>query len=418
MSLARLLISCPKLSSVILKSITSYGLRLIAAHCGPNLCVIEAAIYLGSEYDLVSFCRKCPTLTEFRLTAGRCQPSGVEVLEAIALSCPLIEVISLDHWKLTDAALDALASSHTLRVLKLVKSHQISSSAIQHVLQANPSMSEICLDGPFIDAALVSCIGRFCRNLTSLMLTNDAVLHEALQDLFRGCPLLTIVKLKLGGNMSTASLAALFQNCRQLVELDLSVAKLRFTDLISSFELLPPIESDAVLNIPYPSFRILVVHAYCVPYIIVREILTHCTNLKEVMLSSCNYITDENIRFLAKCPGMEKLELHGCKELTVTGLLELASKCTHLSELTLYSAPVSNDFLVQLSLACPYLSTLRLRSCTGLITGVGVIALAERCKLLREVNITFFGVEMCPSLDAIKKGRVYPHINFSICHKG
>ena len=328
LSLARLLISCPKLSTVVVQSITSYGLRLIAAHCGSNLCVIETSVYLGSEYDLVSLCRKCPNLTEFRLTSGRSQSSGVEVIEAIALSCPLIEIISLEHWTLSDAAMTALASLHTFKALKFVKSHQISSSAIQRVLQANPHMTEICIDGPFIDAALVSCIGCFCRNLTNLTLTKDAVLHEALQDLFRGCTLLTIVKLKLGGNLSSASLAVLFQNCRQLAELDLSVTHIRFTDFLAlTGSLLPPREGDTVLSIPYPSLRILVVDAHCVSDNVVRAILTHCTNLKEVIISSCNYITDENIRSLAKCPGLEKLLLKSWVQLTPTSLLELASKC-------------------------------------------------------------------------------------------
>ena len=224
--LARLLNSSPKLSTITFELISDEGLRLIAASSGPSLRVIEATLCIDSDEEMMSMCRKCPNLTEFKIDAGDCVVFGDKIIESVAQFCPLIEIISMKHWALTNAAVHALASIHTLREFQIDRPHQLSSIAVQHALQANPLISNICLDGPFIDAALVKCIGKFCRNLTTLELTKDVVFdNQSLHTLFHGCSLLTSLKLKPRGTLSNASLTLLFQNRRLLVELDLSMFK-------------------------------------------------------------------------------------------------------------------------------------------------------------------------------------------------
>lgn len=389
--LGRLLHSCPELSSVIFKSINSKGLQLIAAHCGPSLRVIEATIYLGSVYDLISLCETCPNLTEGKFVPHFPGVPGDKIVQTIVQYCPLIEVLTMNQWKLTKAAMNALASLNTLKAFQLDDSQKIKSSAIQRVLQANPFISNICLEGPSINAGLISGIGRHCGNLTSLVLDKDAVIDDpALQDLFRGCPLLTVVKLKQRGKLSNTSLTVLFQNCRRLVELDLNVYYVYESDSDAETEPLglAPVEGDLDLGEPHPTLHTLVLHRQCVHDNAVRALFTTCTSLTDIRLSECDYITDENIKALANsCTMLVKVQLNSNIHPNYTSLLDIAYKCTHLRELVLEYVAVNDQLLVQLSHTCPYLSTLRIGCYTGAITVVGLMALVDRCRQLRSVHI-------------------------------
>ena len=132
-------------------------------------------------------------------------------------------------------------------------------------------------------------------------------------------------------------------------------------------------------------------------------------------LSKCEIVTDIHLKTLAdNCTMLQKLELYDCKQLTDTGLLKIATNCTYLRELSLDTVPICDKLLVQLSFTCLSLSSLCLSNCTGVVSKVGMIALGERCTLLRVVYITYCYVDMSTTLDDIRKRRIYPHLHLKI----
>ena len=168
----------------------------------------------------MSICRACPNLITLDLEFLSNDLCGDEVILTAVQFCPLIAVLPTSNLHLTDTAINAMSTIHSLRELKLT-SKDCTSSAIQRVLEVNPSLTVLNIDTPFIDNALVSCIGRY---LTDIMLNphkSPSPSYNALCELFKGCPMLMRFKMYQDSVLRNASLSALFQCCHHLTELDL-----------------------------------------------------------------------------------------------------------------------------------------------------------------------------------------------------
>ena len=395
------------------------GVGFIASSPRSNLRIIDADSDYISVNAIKAVCQACPKLVFLNLRSDnfphrRRKISGDEAVKVIVQSCPLIQVLPLDNWPLNDAAMDSLASIHTLTEFYLGDNvvHVMSSLAIQGVLQSNSNLVNIHLTGEFVDDSLVRCIGSHCRNLKKLHIeleTFTFLTDPAFQDLFRGCPLLVNVELDLlEGVLSNTTLAAIFQCCRQL-----SILKLATNSSMIA------VGGEYVLDSSYPSLTELRVNLDAVEDTALLSIFTHCNNLRHVSLADCDLVTDAAIKVLAHCcPLLDNLRIETCSMVTIAGTLEVAAQCTRLTHLSLISQQINDELLTQLSLNCISLNTLMLQIYDGVVTEVGMAAVADRCKHLKTFLLTASGfgreTEMLLILECMNAKTLYRHIKFIV----
>ena len=412
---SRLLTQSPNLTEIHLFRINNGGLMQIAgAHCAPSLHSIKAKVGRNSLEAIKSLCQACPNLINLDLECDFGASFGNELIPTIVQCCPLIEVLPTGLYYLTDTAMNALSTIHTLTAFKLA-SNQCTSAAIQSVLRANPHLTVLTIDTPAMDDALVNCIGNHCRNLTDLTITIDEAQPPsdvAVCELFRGSSLLRKFKLNQISQFSDDCLRALFQNCHNLKELDV------FFDYAPNLAQIEDIQPVVVAS--YPTLTKLRVVGGGVADTALRSLLTHCINLDLIELQGRDQmVTDETIRVLAQnCTKLDTLHLIGCHSLTVAAMLDIATYCTNLRVLVCYHALITDEVLIRLSLHCTGLTTLRFLHCRnggGPVTEAGILAVLQRCTGLTFLTIRGDMMDnLTPILEQIKQGQLYKHIKFDM----
>ena len=403
-----------RISAIYLKEISLKGLKSIASHCGPSLQILVAEVD-GKAIKLIqSICQACPNLTVLRLENFVNNASPDKLILTAVRYCPRIRVLPSALLELTDVAVSVLASLHTLTELKLNRYDSDDSESIQRVLQANPHLTWISLDGGYIDASLVSCIARCCGELERLELMKgpftggdpvdiNTLFSNALLDLFRGCTHLEEFTLHQASEFTGELLRALFRYCPMLTSLDLFINSAT-----------PP-STGPVLDASYPTLSKLSVQGYGVAESAVRDMFTHCTNLQEVTLRNYKQATDATIRILLqRCTKLNTLLLWFCTNMTINAMLYVATHCPTLKFLVCGNMPVNDEVLAYLSASCPGLTMLILQYChSGPITEVGVLGLAERCSGMTHLCIHGNLLEpLTPTLNRMKRGELYKHILF------
>lgn len=373
----------PNLSFIRFAHVSNAGLRSIAtSHCAKSLQTIEAQVNDNAIEEIQSLCRACPNMMSLKLRPVRVDLDGDLISQSLAQYCPLIEVMSTGRWTLTDTGLTALACMHNLKELSL-KLHGCTSAAVQRVLQSNPQLTSIILEGDYIDDALVRCMGRCCGNLRSIRLSkrsSPANSINALQDVFRGCPLLESFHLQQPGGILNAVLRALFENRHNLTTLSLSTGGS-----------MPDVQQldEPILYAYYPTLTKLYVRYGGVLAGALRDIFTYCTNLREVGLFYCIEVSDELVDLLAHtCRNLVSLYLCACTSVTINGILSVVTSCSSLTSLSLQEMYVNDEALILLSRNCPGLTSMRLDNCYGYpVTATTILAVAKACKNLSKITI-------------------------------
>ena len=295
----------------------------------------------------------------------------------------MIEVIPTQKWTLTGAAVESLATIHTLKVLKLSMRCTYTDDCLERVLQANPLLEELELEGrPHHDGVLVGAIRNHCENVKKLSLSRLPISSTVLNNLYLETtllrsPQLEVVKLNKC-IINKATLRTLLQYCYKL------------TDLTIGFSAAPdlPVDNEPILYDVCPGLTALD-FSYAIPDGVLRDVFTYCTALRRVSLGHCDQVSDEMLLLLtSSCRNLEALTLDSCSNVTVVGLLAALSHCPTVRELDLSHIPLNDDALVQLSLTCPTLTTLRLRSCNGWITETGILAVVNTCTQLRKLTLS------------------------------
>lgn len=395
---------------LILSVVINPGFELIAAsQCAPTLRVIEAKVFSDAGDVIKKLCRHCPKLTVLNLETHMGSMPDDSIVQTALQCCPLIEVLPTVNFNLTNRTLSAMASTRTLKQLKLSGSATYSSQAIQHILQASRSLTTVSLYGSHIDNALISCIGLCCRALRQLNISVQPIISDGvLVELFRGCRALEKLRLYRQGVVSGLFLSALFQYCPHLTDLHFASYSPNGVTTVA----LP--QEVHVLDASYPSLKSLEV-ASTVTLAGLQSIFTHCTGLREVKLHKCDQLTDEAMKMLAQCLGLETLTLTYCeKNVTIAGMLEVVSHCSSLTNIELYGMPFNDAAFISLSLNCPNLSYFEMKGGKGadLITEAGIVAVAERCTRLKKFRLSHCRVEMTPTLELMNRRQMYSHICF------
>ena len=356
---------------------------MIASNCGSSLRVIKADVDKDSVEGIKALCRSCPCLIICDLKCCYESIYGDEVIQTAVRHCPLIEVLPTENLALTDVAISSLATIHTLKVLKLSRHCTYTDDCLERVLEANSMLEELELEGrPHHDGVIVGAIRNHCGNVKKLSLsrlpTSTTFLNnQYLQTTLLRSPQLEVVKLHKC-IITKATLRTLLQYCYRL------------SDLTIGFSASPdlPVDNEPILYDVCPSLMTLD-FSYAVPDGVLQDILTYCTALKRVTLGHCDQVNDDMLLLLtSSCRNLEELTLDSCSNVTVAGLLAALSHCPTIRELDLSHIPLNDDALVQLSLTCPTLTTLRLRSCNGWITETGILAVVNTCTQLRKLTLS------------------------------
>lgn len=401
------------------KHISVNGLRSIASHCGPSLRILKTEVDdKKSLAALQSVCKSCANLIILDLEGFYPEKFSEDLVLTAVQYCPLIQRLPTLHLDLSDLAMSVLASLYTLTELKLRRYSNSSSEAIQRILQSNPSISCISLEGDYIEDALITCIGRSCSNLKRLRFIQDTYIYNtagvdnifantlsdsALFELFSSCTHLEEFTLHQASVFTVASLRAMFLYCEKLTTLELRINSPT------------PASSEPFLEGPYPSLTKVTLEFDGVA---AQDLFTYCINMREVKLRHMLQLTDEAIKpFLYNCINLDTFTLDSCGDMTIDGMNYIASHCPHLRVLTLAVMPINENVLIQLSLYCPKLTSLSIHSChqEGPFTEAGVLALVERCTNL--TALTIGGPSLRPftrTLELMKQGQLYTHIKFNI----
>ena len=218
-------------------------------------------------------CQNCPNLLHLQLYSygGDC---GDEVIKYAVRYCRSIQSLPTDTWSYTNTAVKAIATINTLTKLHLKRSARC--STVQLVLISNLSLIDLSLSGPCINDSLVSCIGKYCGNLTSLKLLRDEdatpLNEQIIQTLFIHCNQLKVLHLYFMSNkLSNTALRILFQHCRYI------------TDLVFDARS-PCIDEDIVLYDTYTTLTTFYHHFSGLSDAALLYIFTYCTNLVKVDL--------------------------------------------------------------------------------------------------------------------------------------
>ena len=399
-------------------------MHIAASQCGPSLRIINARVDEHALEEIKSICRASPNLRDLRLRFKSGQVRIDDVILTAVRYCSLIEVLPTLCTIMTDVSMNALGTIHTLREFTLT-CNDCTSTAIQRVLQFNPHLTLLLIYIKDFDDALFRCIGRYCRNLKSLKLrklTLPAPSDNLLQDIYRACPQLEVVEVRMLRGNSTETLQVLFESCHNLARLDIRMHESVNPDDEDDEDELSTITEQAqpagepVLFAPYPTLTRLYVWNGDAVDRDLSSIFTYCTNLREVHLEYCINVTVETIKMLSQsCPRLNTFRLDRCKNICIAVMLQVATELpSNLTTLELSGMPVNDEVLIQLSLRCRSLTCLHMFRCEdGPITETGILAVIETCPDLASINVNAFKVPyplFTPDFTNLRQ--LYPLIKF------
>ena len=296
----------------------------------------------GSELSVVEFdnvdpetdsgvegrCRGCPNLKKLIIENEHDMfftNASVEV-EAIATYCPNIEILSLHYWfDITDACIPYLMRLSALRENDLSDCGRLTSAGHQQFSETAKNLRVLKLSRvsdddtitctAFADAALLTCIGTHCPNLTTLHLaltSGPDVTDALLTAIIQGCPLLDLLigKCIKPNNI----LSALASYCPRLKRLHMSHMMLTDEGLIS--------------------------------------LTQGCPDLVALYLSYCHHggsLTDKGIKAIAAyCPQLQEFSVYYDETITDDSLCNLFASRTNLHTVSLCMTLITDRCIFEL----------------------------------------------------------------------
>jgi hypothetical protein len=122
---------------------------------------------------------------------------------------------------------------------------------------------------------------------------------------------------------------------------------------------------------------------------IVTAVAKHCANLESLVVMQIreHFATDHELRALAKgCPQLRTLVLSRSDRITDVGVCALVQGCRDLRMLTLSSGSITNRALVAIAEHCPNLTDLSLHGCLE-VTDTGLTAIGCACRKLFYLSV-------------------------------
>ncbi|CAB82288.1 putative protein [Arabidopsis thaliana] len=416
-----------------------------------------------TDYALsVVGCLSGPTLRSLDLSrSGSFSAAG---LLRLALKCVnLVEIDLSNATEMRDADAAVVAEARSLERLKLGRCKMLTDMGIGCIAVGCKKLNTVslkwcvgvgdlgvgllavkCKDIRTLDLSYLPITGKCLHDILKLQHLEELLLEgcfgvddDSLKSLRHDCKSLKMYKQKLDAsscqNLTHRGLTSLLSGAGYLQRLDLShcssVISLDFASSLKKVSALQSIRLDGCSVTPDG----------------LKAIGTLCNSLKEVSLSKCvsvtdeeafwligqkcrlleeldltdNEIDDEGLKSISSCLSLSSLKLGICLNITDKGLSYIGMGCSNLRELDLYRSvgitdvgistiaqgcihletinisycqDITDKSLVSLS-KCSLLQTFESRGCPN-ITSQGLAAIAVRCKRLAKVDL-----KKCPSIN-------------------
>ncbi|KAK9280232.1 hypothetical protein L1049_013919 [Liquidambar formosana] len=380
---------CPSLRVLSLWNVFSIGdegLLEVANGCPLleklDLCQCPAI----SNKALLAIAKNCPNLTS--LTVESCSNIGNEGLQAVGQCCPSLKSISVKDCPLIgDQGIASLFSSasYVLTKVKLqaLNITDVSLAVIGHYGKAVTDLVLTGLQNVSERGFWVMGNGHGLQKLKSLTVTScQGVTDLGLEAVGKGCPNLTQFCLRKCAFLSDNGLVSFAKAAGSLESLQLQEchritqfgffgalvncgAKLKALALVNCLGI-----KDVNLGLP---------------------LLSPCKSLRSLSVQNCPGFGNASLAILGKlCPHLQHLDLSGLHGITDAGFLLLLESCeSDLVKVNLSNCVNLTDKVVS-TMAKLHGWTLELLNLDGCrkITDVSLVAIAENCLLLSDLNVS------------------------------
>jgi hypothetical protein len=141
-------------------------------------------------------------------------------LVALGDDCPQLSNLDLLDNNVTDAGLLAVALNRALLKLCLEGCSNLTDEGLEAIARYCPQLQDLDLSAcdHLTDATLIA-LGQHCHNLHELNVSNFNMTDAGPQAIAAGCPLLEVITLAPGDQLTDTALIALGQRCHNLREL-------------------------------------------------------------------------------------------------------------------------------------------------------------------------------------------------------
>ncbi|KAL5550703.1 hypothetical protein UlMin_000879 [Ulmus minor] len=302
-----------------------FGLSFLSNGVGEHLQELILSYGPPVTLDLGCSLRNVPALQTIILDHSQVTFDG---LEAIGNVCVSLRELSLRKCLgVTDKGLSSIVTKHRdLRKLDITCCREITYVSIAYLTSCCSALTSLKMEScVLVPREAFVLIGRGCRSLEELDLTDNEVDDEGLKSISR-CSQLSSLKLGFCLNITDEGVAQVGFGCSKLIELDL--------------------------------YR-------------------------------CTYITDVGISAIAQgCPGLEMINIAYCQDITDHSLISL-SKCLRLNTFESRGCRLITSLgVAAISVGCKQLAKLDIKKCSN-IDDTGMIPLAHFSQNLRQINLSY-----------------------------
>lgn len=364
--------------------VTGIGLQAVAQLPALHFLNLAQCSFVDNS-ALAALQTGCSSLMGLDLT-GCTRINETGALNFIRVATQLEQLIVSHCHQLADATLLYLSKLPSLRVLK-VERCSITNSGLLEARAASEILEEICFKRcPVMDCGVQSFITG-CGNLLHLDLTCcQSISDSTLFVLAENCRFLETLLLENCLGITAAGLASVASGCPNLHTLDCTDCSLGDSDVegIAKIQNLQTLKLGFSVKVTNCGLAYLRANCGSLRHLDlyrceqigdegITALLEGCHSLTEVNLSYTS-VTDEGLLVLTHCRDIVNVELRGCLGITSIGLTHIAGVLPHLTDLDLKHCYKVGD--------------------------KGMLAIAENCKNLRQINLSF-----CPvtniGLDAL-----------------
>lgn len=310
---------------------------------------------------------------------------------AISKLCPILAELDLTEVQLTDVGIKNFAENckENLTQVILYGCKKITDMGVISLAENCSNLSKVDVKGcNQVSDAAVKSLGENCKNLIEINLSGcEKVTDEGIEILAENCKNLTLVDLSDCEEVAYKGLVKLGKNCKNLSKINLSISPKARKNVSSKGVYFPLVEGKVINVLLKYCKNLTVVNLSGRQYVgnAVETLVKNSKNLTEINLANCNVSNDE-VKFLAKCKKLSKLNLNDNDRLKENIVKILAKNCRRLTEFELNDCyNLTDESVFSLAKNCKNLTKIDLLGCyidSSKITDAGVISLSENCKNL------------------------------------
>lgn len=392
--------------------VTNLGLKAIASSC-PSLKVLSLwnVSSVGDE-GLVEIANGCCLLE--KLDLSHCPNISDKALLAIAKNCPNLMSVTIDSCSnIGNKSLQAVGTyCRSLRSISIKNCPLVSDQGIANLLSlAGNILTKLKLQALNISDMSLAVIGHYGKAVTDLFLCDLQYVSEKgfwVMGNGQGLQKLRSFTLTSCHGVTDLGLEALGKGCPNLKRFCLhkcallsDIGLVSFAKVAQSLESLQLEECHRVTQSGF--FGVLVnctgrlkalALANCLGF---KDspfgfpLMARCASLQSLSICNCLGFGNFSLAILGKlCPQLQYVDLNGLHGITDEGLLPLIEICeAGLSKVNLSGCVNLSDKVISV-IAKLHGSTLELLNLDGckLITDESLVAIAEHCSLLRELDVS------------------------------